>query len=431
MSTGIRRPCEAVDYEAITRALPAAARVLRDGVVRSARRDRAQAARTPAAARARRGAGAVLPRPVGGRGLRPALDPHRSTTCGRRRRYTVDDIRKSIEAHPPWGDYQGVTPADALREPMRVYMSGGTTGQSRPTFYTHWDREVGGVLTARALYMQGIRPGDVVLNSWAYGLHNGAFSFDEALQPLAQLRRRHDQHRQRHEQREAGAARDRVRRDRDPHHRRLPAAPRRGSPASTGYDPANDLKIRALSNIGDEEVLEEIFGVETSSRTGSTRCSGSRSSAPSTTACTSSRTRSSSRSSTPRPVSALPDGELGSIVRHRALQDRQPAVPLQHHGPVVPVPAGPVRVRQLAAAHRSVRRPGRQHGEAARRQRVARGRGRHRHVGRRRRARLLRPRGPRRQPRRARRLGGRARARPPSTTRSATRSSAACATGSA
>src|SRR3954447_16418908 len=24
--------------------------------------------------------------------------------------YTVDDIRKSIEAHPPWGDYQGVTP---------------------------------------------------------------------------------------------------------------------------------------------------------------------------------------------------------------------------------------------------------------------------------------------------------------------------------
>ena len=29
--------------------------------------------------------------------------------------------------------------------------------------------------------MQGIRPGDVVLNSWAYGTHNGAFIFDEAL----------------------------------------------------------------------------------------------------------------------------------------------------------------------------------------------------------------------------------------------------------
>jgi phenylacetate-CoA ligase len=46
--------------------------------------------------------------------------------------YTVDDIRRSIEDHPPWGDYQGVTPADATREPMRVFMSGGTTGRSRP-----------------------------------------------------------------------------------------------------------------------------------------------------------------------------------------------------------------------------------------------------------------------------------------------------------
>src|SRR5262249_32614807 len=95
--------------------------------------------------------------------------------------YTVEDIRKSIALPPPWGDYQGVTPADAVREPMRVYMSGGTTGKSRPTFYTQWDREVGAVLTARALYLQGIRPGDVVLNSGAYGPHNGAFAFDEAL----------------------------------------------------------------------------------------------------------------------------------------------------------------------------------------------------------------------------------------------------------
>jgi len=64
---------------------------------------------------------------------------------------------------------------------MRVFMSGGTTGKSRPTFYTQWDREVGSLLCARALYMQGVRPGDVVLNSWAYGTHNGAFVFDEAL----------------------------------------------------------------------------------------------------------------------------------------------------------------------------------------------------------------------------------------------------------
>ena len=60
-------------------------------------------------------------------------------------------------------------------------MSSGTTGASRPTVYTQWDRDVGALLTARALYMQGIRPGDVVMNSWLYGTHNGAWIFDEAL----------------------------------------------------------------------------------------------------------------------------------------------------------------------------------------------------------------------------------------------------------
>ncbi len=95
--------------------------------------------------------------------------------------YTVDDIRASIEAHPPYGDYQGASVAGALQEPIRLFASGGTTGASRPTLYTAWDREVGALLTARALYLQGIRPGDVVVNAWAYSTHNGAHIMDEAL----------------------------------------------------------------------------------------------------------------------------------------------------------------------------------------------------------------------------------------------------------
>ena len=161
------------------------------------------------------------------------FDPRRSaasTTSGRVPSYTVDDIRRSIEAHPPWGDYQGVTPADALREPMRVYMSGGTTGKSRPTFYTQWDREVGAVLMARALYMQGIRPGDVVLNSWAYGTHNGAFSFDEALYRwLNCVVLTTGTGNVTSSERQVELA-DRVRRHRHPHDRRLPAAPGRRRP---------------------------------------------------------------------------------------------------------------------------------------------------------------------------------------------------------
>ena len=64
---------------------------------------------------------------------------------------------------------------------MRVYLSGGTTGKSRPTFYTQWDRDGGAILTARLLWRSGVRPGDVVLNSYLYSTHNGAAMFDEAL----------------------------------------------------------------------------------------------------------------------------------------------------------------------------------------------------------------------------------------------------------
>jgi phenylacetate-CoA ligase len=176
--------------------------------------------------------------------------------------YTVDDIRRSIEDHPPWGDYQGASAANATQEPIRVFMSGGTTGASRPTAYTQWDREVGSILMARALYAQGIRPGDVVLNSWSYGLHNGAFIFDEALykwlncvvittgtgavtssQKQVELAI------------EYGANAIMTTGD---YLLRLVDAAR-----ELGYDPRTDLKIRALPNIGSEDVLEELFGLPT------------------------------------------------------------------------------------------------------------------------------------------------------------------------
>jgi len=175
--------------------------------------------------------------------------------------YTVDDIRKSIDDHPPFGDYQGVVPLDATREPMRVFMSGGTTGKSRTTFYTQWDRDVGALLTARALYMQGIRPGDVVLNSWAYGLHNGAFSFDEALARwlncvviTTSTGNVTSTERQVELAIEYGASAICTTGD---YLLRIAEAAR-----ALGYDPKVDLKLRALPNIGDPEVLSETFGVE-------------------------------------------------------------------------------------------------------------------------------------------------------------------------
>jgi len=175
--------------------------------------------------------------------------------------YTVDDIRQSIDDHPPWGDYQGVTPELASREPMRVYMSGGTTGKSRPTFYTAWDREVQAVMNARALYMQGVRPGDVVLNSWAYGLHNGAFCFDEAVYDWLNCVvittstgnvTSSEKQVELAVQYEASA----ILTTGD-YLLRLADVAR-----DLGYDPAKDLKLRALPNIGDADTLTAMFGVE-------------------------------------------------------------------------------------------------------------------------------------------------------------------------
>jgi len=175
--------------------------------------------------------------------------------------YTVDDIRRSIDAHPPWGDYQGVTPAEATREPMRVYMSGGTTGKSRPTFYTAWDREVGAVLFARQLFMQGVRPGDVVLNSWAYGLHNGAFSYDESLYRWLNcviLTTSTGNVTSSERQVELAIAYEAAAvMTTGDYLLRLADVARQ-----MGFDPRKDFKLTSVPNIGDRQTLEETFGLE-------------------------------------------------------------------------------------------------------------------------------------------------------------------------
>jgi phenylacetate-CoA ligase len=175
--------------------------------------------------------------------------------------YTVDDIRASIEANPPWGDYQGVRPEHALSQPMRVYMSGGTTGESRPTFYTQWDRDVGALLTARALYMQGIRLGDVVLNSWLYGTHNGAWVFDEALYRwlncvVVTASAGNVTSSERQVQLAVDYQVTAILTTGD-YLLRLADVAR-----DMGFDPKTDFNIRALPNIGDRELLEQTFGIE-------------------------------------------------------------------------------------------------------------------------------------------------------------------------
>jgi phenylacetate-CoA ligase len=256
----IRRPFAAVDYEELVRAYPPPPEYFETAWFASA-----DEIETVQLARLRQRAVAAGRVPFFEQRWEAAgFDPRSIRTLDdlwRAPAYTVEDIRKSIDAHPPWGDYQGVTPADALREPMRVYMSGGTTGKSRPTFYTQWDREVGAVLTARALYAQGIRPGDVVLNSWAYGTHNGAFAFDEALHRWLNCvvlttgtGNVTSSERQVELAIEYGANAILTTGD---YLLRLADVAR-----EMGYDPSTDIKLTALPNIGDRALLESTFGAE-------------------------------------------------------------------------------------------------------------------------------------------------------------------------
>lgn len=174
--------------------------------------------------------------------------------------YTVDDIRQSIEAHPPLGDYQGADIANARNEPLRIFMSGATTGAPRPTLYTQWDREAGAILMARALYMQGVRPGDVVLNAWAYSTHNGAFAFDEALHKWLNCVVITTG---------TGNVTSSRRQVELAHQYRATAILTTGDyllhlasvAEEMGLDPRRDLNLRALPNIGDPDRLEAAFGL--------------------------------------------------------------------------------------------------------------------------------------------------------------------------
>lgn len=87
--------------------------------------------------------------------------------------YTVTDVRESIEQYPPYGEHQNFLLDGAVRS-ARVYFSDGSTGKARPTLNVAWDAELYGVLTARALWLAGLRPGDMVMNAWAYGPHAAA-----------------------------------------------------------------------------------------------------------------------------------------------------------------------------------------------------------------------------------------------------------------
>jgi phenylacetate-CoA ligase len=64
---------------------------------------------------------------------------------------------------------------------MVLQTSGGTTGLPRPMIFSPRDREVMNIMTGRRLYMQGVRPFDLVQVALTLGLGNGGFLAREGI----------------------------------------------------------------------------------------------------------------------------------------------------------------------------------------------------------------------------------------------------------
>jgi phenylacetate-CoA ligase len=61
--------------------------------------------------------------------------------------------------------------------PVEVHATSGTTGKSVPVFATKKDIDYWSDLNARELWMTGMRPGDILMNCYGYGLATGGFGF--------------------------------------------------------------------------------------------------------------------------------------------------------------------------------------------------------------------------------------------------------------
>lgn len=90
--------------------------------------------------------------------------------------FNSDDLRAAIEAAPPFGNHHPLGRGDLGRAPIKIQTSGGTTGMPRVTLFDSLAWEVQGIQTARGLYAQGARPGDIIQIPFTTSLANAGWS---------------------------------------------------------------------------------------------------------------------------------------------------------------------------------------------------------------------------------------------------------------
>lgn len=90
--------------------------------------------------------------------------------------YDKSDLMASVNAHPPYGDFDG-------REGSSVvfHTTSGTTGRPQPLMFGPKGREITNLLVGRMYRWMGLRPNDVVQSVYGHGMINGGHYIREAV----------------------------------------------------------------------------------------------------------------------------------------------------------------------------------------------------------------------------------------------------------
>jgi phenylacetate-CoA ligase len=96
--------------------------------------------------------------------------------------YSKSDLMRSLEAHPPLGDFHGIDTHPPERRPQIVIQTtSGTTGKPQPLLFGPKSREIQNALLARVYMLQGMRRDDVVHSVYGFGMVNGGHYIRETV----------------------------------------------------------------------------------------------------------------------------------------------------------------------------------------------------------------------------------------------------------
>ncbi len=111
----------------------------------------------------------------GEKGIQPG-DIRSLADIGKLPVYDKSDLMASVNAHPPYGDFDG-----RGHTPVVFHTTSGTTGRPQPLMFGPKGREITNLLVGRMYRWMGLQPSDVVHSVYGHGMINGGHYIREAV----------------------------------------------------------------------------------------------------------------------------------------------------------------------------------------------------------------------------------------------------------